>query len=94
MESLTFEQEQAIDEVGRDMRLGVLFSVLRKTGLRIGEAIGLRWEDVDLENATLSVHRTMSEINGRMIEGPPKTKAGRREIALAPQTVEMLRCQR
>lgn len=89
--SFTMEQAHVIDQAGRDTRLGVLFSFLWRTGLRIGEAIGLRWSDLDLDAGSLSVHRTVSEMGGRMIEGPPKTKAGRREIALPPQTVDLLR---
>lgn len=92
--SFTREQTQGIDQAGRDMRLGIMFSVLWRTGLRIGEAIGLRWSDLDLNSGTLSVQRTISEIGGRMLEGPPKTKAGRRDIVLSSQAVELLRQQR
>lgn len=92
--SFTREQAKDIDQAGRDMRLGILFSVLWRTGLRIGEAIGLCWSDLDLDSGTLSVHRTISEIGGRMIEGPPKTKAGRRDIALSSQAAELLRQHR
>ncbi len=91
VQSFTREQAQAIDEAGADGALGVLFSFLWRTGLRIGEAMGLRWSDINLEDGSLSVHRTVARIGGRVIEGPPKTKAGRRDIALPPQVVEMLR---
>ncbi|MHB1954184.1 MAG: tyrosine-type recombinase/integrase [Sulfobacillus sp.] len=94
VKSFTYEQAQDIDEAGRDMRLSVLFSVLWRTGLRIGEAIGLRWSDLDLDSGTLSVHRTLSEIGGKLVEGPPKTKAGRRDIALERQVVDLLRQHR
>lgn len=94
VQSFTFEQAQAIDQAGQDMRLGSLFSFLWREGLRIGEATGLRWDDLDLDGGSLSVRRTVSEIGAKKLEGPPKTKAGRREIALAPQTVELLRRHR
>ncbi|MHB1505331.1 MAG: tyrosine-type recombinase/integrase [Sulfobacillus sp.] len=91
VESFTFEQALAIDEAGRDLPLGILFSFLWRSALRIGEAIGLRWSDLDLEAGTLSVQRAVTEVGGRPVEGPPKTALGLRTISLVPQTVEMLR---
>lgn len=58
-----------------------------RTGIRVGEAVGLRWGDIDLRNGTLAVRRsrTMREDN------PPKTKRSRRTISLLPEVVSALR---
>lgn len=45
------------------------------TGLRAGELIGLQWKDVDLRDETLSVQRTVQEINAHLIEDPTKSKS-------------------
>ena len=58
------------------------------TGLRASELRGLRWEDIDLENALLHV-RQRADAWQKL--GPPKSKAGRREIPLVPMAVNALR---
>jgi len=61
-------------------------------GLRRGELCGLRWEDLDLDGAspTLRVRQQLLEVSGRLSFGEPKTRAGRRTIALDAVTVTAL----
>jgi integrase len=61
--------------------------------MRRGEAIGLRWSDVDLENGRLSVRRALVPTNREVVVSEPKTVKGRRVIALDPGTVEVLKGQ-
>jgi len=61
-------------------------SLLAMTGLRIGELLALRWQDVDLQNGLLSVRQTVYE--GHFDE--PKTKRSKRRIPLGPKCVEIL----
>ena len=56
------------------------------TGLRIGELLALRWQDVDLQDGFLSVHQTVYE--GHFDE--PKSKRSKRRIPLGPKCVEIL----
>ena len=51
-------------------------------GLRNGELHGLRWSDINLEERTLKVERTLTRVTGRYIEGDPKTKKSKRTIVL------------
>ena len=44
------------------------------TGLRRGELLGLKWEDVNLNYATLTIRRQITRINGEVVEAPLKTK--------------------
>ena len=76
-----------------DERLYGLWHTIAFTGMRRGEAIGLRWSDVDLENARLSVRRALIPINREVVVSEPKTAKGRRVIALDPATVEVLKAQ-
>ena len=62
------------------------------TGLRYGEAAGLKRADVDLQAEIVRVERQLQELKGgRLIEGPPKTDAGRRTISLPPHVVPELK---
>jgi len=49
------------------------------TGMRRGETVGLRWEDVDLEGECLFVIQQITDVNGRSMVSTPKTKRGQRE---------------
>ncbi|HEX8004130.1 MAG TPA: tyrosine-type recombinase/integrase [Mycobacteriales bacterium] len=72
-------------------RLYALYGVVVLTGLRRGEALGLRWEDVDLDEGVLHVRQQVVAVGTEVRIGPPKTKAGERTVALSEATVAMLR---
>ncbi len=55
--------------------------------LRIGEASGLRRSDVDLDAGTIRIENNAVQVLGRPLEGPPKTKAGRRSMTLPPSVL-------
>jgi len=65
-----------------------LFEFLAYTGLRIGEALGLTWADIDHDAALIRVHRQLSR---RREHRKLKTQAGRREVMLAPALAKRLR---
>ncbi len=67
--------------------------VVVKAGLRIGELLGLRWEDVHLEAGTMRVARTLSRANSGPRFTTPKNGKGR-SITLTKQAVEALRSHR
>ena len=93
MQTWTKEQLKAFLEAMKDERLSPLWHTIAMTGMRRGEAIGLRWSDVDLENARLSVRRALIPTNREVVVSEPKTAKGRRVIALDPGTVEVLKAQ-
>ncbi|HZL06182.1 MAG TPA: site-specific integrase, partial [Coriobacteriia bacterium] len=76
-----------------DDRLSPLWHTIAMTGMRRGEAIGLRWSDVDLEGGRLAVRRALIPSGREVIVSEPKTIKGRRVIALDPGTVEVLKAQ-
>lgn len=61
-------------------------TILACTGLRWSELVGLRIKDVDLAARRLYVRRAAPEVEGRIVIGPPKTRAGIRTVPL-PQVV-------
>lgn len=90
-EALTVEQqENFIDFVYSShiySRLGNLFTVLLGTGLRIGEALALTWDDINFDTGIISVYKTMAYKPGE--DGrydyrisPPKTASGTREVPM------------
>jgi integrase/predicted RNA-binding Zn-ribbon protein involved in translation (DUF1610 family) len=74
-----------------DDRLFALWRLLIMTGLRRGEALGLQWADVDMEAGAVSIRRAWIPVNGIAQMSEPKTRRGRRTIALDPATLEALK---
>jgi integrase len=71
-----------------------LWVLLATTGLRRGEALGLRWGDVDLDTGRVRIVQTVIQIRGAVAIGEPKTDRGRRAITLDDGTVAVLRAHR
>jgi integrase len=72
-------------------RLGPLWRFLIATGTRRGEALGLRWCDVDLDAGAVTIRWSRVVASDRVVEGAPKTKAGQRTIAIDADTAAVLR---
>ena len=66
----------------RDSSYGILYHLLIDTGLRPGEACGLRWEDVDLERGRLRVQRSVTTGENGPVIAEPKTTKSRRSVPL------------
>jgi integrase len=87
----TAEQCWTFLEHAADDRLANLYHLLLVTGMRRGEAIGLRWEDVDFAGRCLFVVQQITEVHGHSVVGTPKTKRGTRLVPIDDDTVAMLR---
>jgi len=68
-----------------------LWLLLAMTGMRRGEALGVRLCDIDLERSELAVRQTVIQVSGRILLSTPKTARGRRIVALDHATSEALR---
>jgi integrase len=62
--------------------------------LRRGEALALRWADVDLDGGVLRVVATLARIDGQQLVSAPKTAKSRRMLRVSPGVVELLRAHR
>ena len=94
MKTLTTVQLASFFREARESGVFELYYLELATGLRRGELLGLKWEDVDLERGDLRVRRQVSRINGEVVEAPLKTKNAYRTLPLAEDTVSVLREQR
>jgi hypothetical protein len=75
----------------KDDRLYALWWLIALRGLRRGEAAGLRWHDVDLDRRQLTITNQRTTVGYHIVEGPPKSAASRRIVALDRRTVTVLR---
>lgn len=103
--ALTLEQQRAfigfIKENSQYHRWLPIFVVLLGTGCRVGEAVGLRWKDVDDDNEMISINHTVSYYRQRgdaeecaYIVNPPKTDASVRDIPMFPEVSEAFRMEK
>ena len=70
---------------------GDVVSILAYTGLRFGELTGLNVEDVDLNARRIRVRRSITQVGGKLVEGNPKSKAGRRSVPIPQRLVPILK---
>ncbi|PRY37166.1 site-specific recombinase XerD [Geodermatophilus tzadiensis] len=71
-------------------RLGPLFEVIAACGLRRGEALGLRWSDLDLTNRTARIRQTVVDVGGRLQFSTPKTRSSEATVPLTERAVQAL----
>lgn len=81
------EQIRALLDTVPDQKYRTLFLMAVMTGARQGELLGLKWDDLDLENKRVHIQRTFN--NGRFF--PTKTKGSRRKIDLSPALLTQLK---
>ena len=92
---LSPEAARRLLAVAEDGSYGALVHVAVMTGMRRGEILGLRWEDVDLDGSVLHVRQAAQWLPGKgWTFRQPKTAKSRRPIALAQPTVQVLRQHR
>lgn len=89
-QSWTAEQLQVFLRAAAGHRLFPAFWTLAMTGMRRSELLGLRWSDIDLEAATLSINRGLVAVGYDLHESRGKTRNSRRRIDLDPTTVRVL----
>jgi len=88
---LTGQQAKATMAAAADHRLSALYVLALYLGLRRGELLGLRWQDVDLEEGKLEVVNNLQRVGGALRLVPPKTEDSARTVPLPPMCVEALR---
>ncbi len=102
MKPLSPEQIHSLLNVAKGHPNEALFILALATGMRRGELLGLKWQDIDFEKGVLRVRRTLSRVPTKMveelgasyIEAETKTKRSRRSIVLADFAIEALKQHR
>jgi len=88
---LTVPQARATLKAAAEHRLSSLYVLALCLGLRRGELLGLRWEDIDLDGEKLEVVQTLQRVAGRLQFVRPKTEDSERTVPLPSICVEALR---
>ena len=94
MHAWSADDARAFLAATRDDRLAWAWAMLLTRGLRRGEVAGLRWDDVDLDAATVRINRTRVVVDGKAVESSPKTASGRRSVPLDGLLVALLRAHK
>ncbi|MFT3851364.1 MAG: site-specific integrase [Ilumatobacteraceae bacterium] len=94
MKVWTAEQLRSFIEGITDNRLYPAIYLASSTGMRRGEVLGIRWEDIDLEGLRLSVRHTVLNVAYEIEISEVKTDMSRRTVDLDPRTVTVLRAWR
>jgi len=72
---------------------GDVVLILAYTGLRFGELTGLNVEDVDIGARRIRVRRSMTQVGGKLVEGNPKSDAGRRSVPIPERLMPALKAR-
>ena len=91
-EALTIDQQHIFLKYAAETKYFDQFRFVLQTGIRCGELIGLKWEDIDFKHKTMNIQRTMSYVYElqEWKTGEPKTESGKRVIPLTDEAVNIL----
>jgi integrase len=92
IEPLTPEQTRLLLQKVREHQLEALLTLAITTGMRKGEILGLRWQDIDLQEGVLQIRRTLGYFaHHGFVEGEPKTKKSKHKITLPQFVIDALK---
>lgn len=92
--TLTREQAQQLLEALREHRHESLYLLMLSTGMRRGEALGLKWEDLNTDIGVVRVKRNLKREGGRIVTADTKTLKSRRAVNIPAPVMEALRVNR
>jgi integrase len=96
---LTIEQSHQLLAAAHGHRLEALFVLALATGMRRGELLGLKWQDINFSTGTLQIRRILTRVPSMMpgkgyVEAEPKTQKSRRSVVVASFALEALKLHR
>ena len=94
MQTIPAEQLQAFFEEARATGVYEMYYIELATGLRRGELLGLKWQDIDWKNGIIKVRRQVARVDGQIVEAPLKTKNSYRTVTISRQAIEVLKNQK
>jgi len=95
IQPLTKDQAQKLLLAAQGHKLEGLITLALAAGMRRGELLGLRWQDINLEDRNLQIRRTMARLGKEgVVETQPKTQKSKRKIVLPQFVVEVLKQHR
>ena len=95
---LTLKQVKQLLRIAKGQRIEALLTLALATGMRRGELLGLKWQDIDFEKSILQIRRIMSRVPTKLkseakkgqVEAATKAKKSRRSIIIVPLAFEAL----
>lgn len=84
------DQVQKLISFAKKHSLGLSILLLLKCGLRRSELLGLRWQDIDIENRLIYIRQAVTETNGVLCCGAPKSKTSARTLPMDRELQEIL----
>lgn len=95
-EALTVEIQKVFLQYASGQSYEYQYRFILQTGLRTGELVALKWEDIDFQNKTLKIQRSMEYRYsvGEWRIGEPKSKSGYRTIPLTDEAIDILKRQK
>ena len=94
MKTLAADQLAAFFLEAKNSGVFEMYYLELATGLRRGELLGLKWDDIDLDTGVIQVKRQVARIDGEVVEAPLKTKNSYRTLSIGADAVEILKEQR
>ena len=94
MQTIPEEQLQAFLAEAKATGVYEMYYIELATGLRRGELLGLKWQDIDWKNGIIRVRRQIARVDGQIVEVPLKTKNSYRTVTISSQAIEVLKQQR
>ena len=94
MKTLPVEQLTSFLREAKETGVYEMYYIELATGLRRGELLGLKWNDIDMSNGTIRVQRQVARIDGEIVEAPLKTKNSYRTVSIGDDAIEVLKEQR
>ena len=94
MKTLPAEQLAAFLAEAKETGTYEMYYLDLATGMRRGELLGLKWEDIDFDHGIIHIRRQVARLNGTVQEAPLKTKNSYRNISIGDDAVELLKKKR
>lgn len=90
-QTFTYEELEIIKKEAQTHRFGLYVLVLLYMGLRVSELCGLKWDDIDFNNNTMSIKRACTDLKGMAVIGAPKNAKSMRTIPIPQELMETLK---
>lgn len=102
MRVLSLDEQKALQSAVRDERLGIGIILSLFTGIRLGELLGLKFNDIDFENKTITIRRTLNRLKvydnldkkTDIVIGEPKTNKAKRVIPIQEFLIPLLKAHK
>ena len=91
---LDTEQVKSFLTAASETKHFAAYFLVLNTGLRRGELLGLRWQDIDLKNGYISINQSLVRAGGKLTFQEPKTKLSKRTVGISREVIEALKFHR